>query len=115
MYELDHVAGLAAAASSISLRRSFRCSPCQSTALDPLLAHEAPPPRALIALIRVITMLPETVPGLSDKSRHVQFEKKSRRVERRMLPRRGRSAGPTCHSPHKHTLAINVSTPFAMV
>ena len=114
MYELDHIAGLVAAANSISLRTSTFSPRARillvvpSTALDPLLAHEAPPPRALIALIRVITMLPETVPGLSDKGRHVQFEKKSRRVERRMLPRRGRSAHPTCHSPHKHTLAINV-------
>ena len=58
--------------------------------------------------IGAIAMLPETVPGLSDKRCHVQFENEGRRVERRTLPRRGSSARPTCHSPHKHALAVNV-------
>lgn len=58
--------------------------------------------------IGAIAMLPETVPGLSDQGCHVQFEKESRRVERRTLPRRRSSARPTCHSPHKHALAIDV-------
>jgi hypothetical protein len=79
-----------------------------SVATSRALAEEPAPPRLRLAPFGAIAMLPETVPGLSDKGRHVQFEKKSRRVERRTLPRRGSFARPTCHSPHKHALAVNV-------
>jgi hypothetical protein len=79
-----------------------------SVATSRALAEEPPPPRGLLVAIGSIAMLPETVPGLTDQRCHVQFEKERRRVERRTLPWRGSSARSTCHSPHKHALAIDV-------
>jgi len=84
-----------------------------------IFSKEAPPP-GLLAPIGVIRMLSETVPGPPDEGRHLQFENEARRIERRVLPRRGatgappgsrattrrRSARPTCRSPHKHALLI---------
>jgi hypothetical protein len=62
----------------------------------------------VLAPVGVIAMLPEAVSGPSDQCRHIQFENEACRIERRASPRRGVAAHPTCHSSHKHALAINV-------
>jgi hypothetical protein len=67
-------------------------------------------------------MLPETVTGLPDKGRQVQFENEGRRIEldrfsrrpavctrlgdKGITQRRWRSS--TCHSPRRHALSISV-------
>jgi hypothetical protein len=60
----------------------------------------------VLAPVGVVAMLPEAVSGPSDQGGHVQFENEACRIERRTSPRRGVAARPTCHSPHKHALAI---------
>jgi hypothetical protein len=52
----------------------------------PLFAEEAAPPRSPFTLIGIIRMLAETVLGLPDKGRHLQFQKETRRIEWRPLP-----------------------------
>ena len=81
---------------------------CRPTSPGPFFAHDAPPPRGPLALIGIIAMLSETVPGPADEGGHVQLENEGRRIERRRLPRRSVAACPTCHSPHNHALAIDM-------